>query len=98
MQHDALERLRISASAELNAGAHVDAAVYTFLRAIQAQGGTVDDAKALVRRSLEDTIDRTLDTDGELDLSALTLVSTRTACYRCAGNPEGGCRDCGVKS
>lgn len=19
-------------------------------------------------------------------------------CYRCAGNPEGGCRDCGVRS
>jgi len=26
------------------------------------------------------------------------MLAAPTACYRCAGNPEGGCRDCGVKS
>lgn len=75
MQHDAFSRFRISADSELTAAAHVDAAVYVFLRAIAAQGGTVDDAKALVRRSLEDTIDRSqIDGEGALDLSGLRLA------------------------
>lgn len=57
------------------AGAHVDAAVYTLLRAIRAHGGTTDDAKELVRVLLTDTIDRDSTDEVEvLDLSALRLI------------------------
>lgn len=31
-------------------------------------------------------------------IDAMLALDDPRACYRCAGNPEGGCRDCGVRS
>jgi 20S proteasome alpha/beta subunit len=65
----------ISTSDWTTAGAHVDAAVYVLFRAIREKGGTLEDAKELVRVHLTDTIDRDATEDnGALDLSLLRLV------------------------